>query len=255
MKIAIAQFALQPGCDEHRMDHSTPAGVWANVETAANLIAQAAQQKIDLVAFGEWFIGLSANESVPSPLTDRFCALAREYGIILALGGLRVVASDGLRSKHICLVIGPTGDIIGQQLKLNPYRQEAPWYEVGECIQPVNFPGGKLVVTTGLDSADEKVYEQIKSIQPDLWIAQANDQLTRDVNSSTIPEQALPRLFAQRSEELGATIAVAMMLGCFREMTFYGGSLFAQRGRIIAQLGDQTGLLEAEVPLREASLR
>lgn len=244
MKITIAQFELRPGCDEHRLDGSQPPGVLENVQVAAGFITRAAEQGVELVAFGEWFVGLNAVEPLPSVLTDRFCALAREHHLTLALGGLRARSDDGTRSKQVCLVIGPSGEILGQQVKLNLYPTERPWIEAGKQLTPVDTPWGRLVVTTGLDSVDPHLYEQIRAAQPDLWVAQADDQILPEVFGSTAPD--LPTLMMQRSAELGTTIAMAMILGQFREMSFNGGSLIAHQGRIVAQMGDEEGLLVAE---------
>lgn len=245
-KIAIAQLRLHPGCDEHMMDRSTPPGVTSNLEAAAGWVARGREAGAELIGFGEWFVGLNALAPLPNPLTERFSDLARQHGVTLVLGNLRIpVGEHDRESVQSSLVISPQGEIAGQQRKVQLYAQERPWYQAGSEVTPLDLPWGRLVVTSGLDSVSPQVYEQVKRLRPALWIAQANDLLTPEDYGHQAPD--LETLIRQRSAELEATVALAMMLGDFREMQFSGGSLIARRGDVVGRLGEEEGLLTAEL--------
>ncbi|MFD7256455.1 carbon-nitrogen hydrolase family protein [Streptomyces sp. NPDC059874] len=72
--------------------------------------------------------------TVPGPLTDRICALARETGLWLVPGSLYERAGDG-RIHNTAIAVSPEGEIAAS------YRKVFPWqpYET-------TAPGGEFVV-------------------------------------------------------------------------------------------------------------
>ncbi len=94
----------------------------SNCEEYAPLIAEAAQQKADLVVLGETVpsVGLKQNpvetaEVVPGPTTDYFGELAKKHSLHIVLS---LYERDGPLIYNAAVLLGPDGRLIGKYRKV-----------------------------------------------------------------------------------------------------------------------------------------
>jgi predicted amidohydrolase/tetratricopeptide (TPR) repeat protein len=104
--------------------HFKPSGKSAasNREEAAPLIAQAAQQKADLIVLGETlpYYGLGktpvdTSEPVPGPSTEYFGALAKQHNLYIVLS---VFERDRHLVYNTAIALGPDGTLVGKYRKV-----------------------------------------------------------------------------------------------------------------------------------------
>ena len=74
-------------------------------------------------------------ESIPGPLTDRLCALAREENVWLVPGSLNERGDDG-KLYNTAIAISPDGEIVAKYRKIFPWR---PWELAATGDQIVTF--------------------------------------------------------------------------------------------------------------------
>jgi predicted amidohydrolase len=104
--------------------HFKPSGKSAasNREETAPLIAQAAQQKADIIVLGETlpYYGLHKTpvdtaEPVPGPTTKYFGALAKQHNLYIVVG---LFERDGHLVYNTAVALGPDGTLVGKYRKV-----------------------------------------------------------------------------------------------------------------------------------------
>jgi nitrilase len=139
----------------------------ATVEKAVSLIAEAARNGADLIAFPEvfvpgypywnrlenvfkttpYFAELVKNAvEVPSPATDRLCKAAQRAGAYIVVGINERPTNTLGTLYNTNLIIGPTGDILLRHRKLMPtYAEKLVWgFGDGSTLRVLDTPIGKL---------------------------------------------------------------------------------------------------------------
>ena len=145
MKIGMVQLLVEGGEPER------------NFERAAVLVAEAADAGCDLVLLPEtvdfaWTHprGMSECQPVPGPHSDRFCEMARTHGIYVCVGLTEKV--DAQRRHNTALLIEPGGGILLKYRKINLLTVEHPFYEIGQRLEVVDTPFGKIGVNICSDN-------------------------------------------------------------------------------------------------------
>ena len=97
-------------------------------EQFAPLIAQAAEQKADLVVlpetltyYGSGFDYVDAAEPIPGPSTQYFAGLAKQHDLYVVAG---LLERDGHLVYNVAVLIGPNGEIVGKYRKVCLPRSE-----------------------------------------------------------------------------------------------------------------------------------
>ena len=128
-----------------------------NLGRATALIAQAAAQQCDLVLLPEtldfaWThpSALYEAQPIPGPFSEQLCQAAAQYGIYVC-AGLTERAADG-RNYNAALLIDPQGSIILKYHKINLLTVEQPFYAVGQTLNVVDTPLGKIGVNICADN-------------------------------------------------------------------------------------------------------
>ncbi len=128
-----------------------------NLARAAELIAQAAAQQCDLVLLPEtldfaWThpSALYEAQPIPGPFSDQLCQAAAQHGIYVC-AGLTERATDG-RNYNAALFIDPQGNILLKYHKINLLTIELPFYAVGQTLNVVDTPLGKIGVNICADN-------------------------------------------------------------------------------------------------------
>lgn len=136
MKLGLAQLLVE-GTEPQR-----------NFERAEKLIAQAAEQKCDIVLLPEtidfaWTHpdALKEAQQMPGKFSDVFCALAKKYNLWICVGLTEKAESCNYNTS---LLINRNGMIIGKHRKINLLTVEFPYYEVGSSLNVYDTEFGKI---------------------------------------------------------------------------------------------------------------
>nr|WP_262907581.1 carbon-nitrogen hydrolase family protein [Hymenobacter sp. BT770] len=128
-----------------------------NLARAVEQIAQAAAEKCDLVLLPEtldfaWThpSALYEAQPIPGPFSDLLCQAAAQHGIYIC-AGLTERAADG-RNYNAAILINSQGEIIVKYHKINLLSVEQPFYAVGQTLNVVDTPLGKIGVNICADN-------------------------------------------------------------------------------------------------------
>ena len=128
-----------------------------NLARAVAQISEAAKEDCDLVLLPEtldfaWTHPSALYEAQPIPglYSDQLCRAAAEHGIFVC-AGLTERAPDG-RNYNAALLIDPQGHILIKYHKINLLAVEQPFYAVGQTLNVVDTPLGKIGVNICADN-------------------------------------------------------------------------------------------------------
>lgn len=128
-----------------------------NLGRAEEYIAQAAAQGCDLVLLPEtldfaWTHPSALHEAqpIPGPFSDRLCRAAAAHGLYVC-AGLTERGADG-RNYNAALLIDHQGSTVLKCHKINLLEVEQPFYAVGQTLNVVDTPLGKIGVNVCADN-------------------------------------------------------------------------------------------------------
>lgn len=128
-----------------------------NLARATEQIAQAAAQGCDIVLLPEtldfaWThpSALTEAEPIPGVFSDQLCAAAARHGVYVC-AGLTERGPQG-QNYNAALLIDPQGTIILKYHKINLLSVEQPFYAVGQTLNVVDTPLGKIGVNICADN-------------------------------------------------------------------------------------------------------
>ena len=128
-----------------------------NLGRAVEQIAQAAAQQCDLLLLPEtldfaWTHPSALYEAQPIPglFSDQLCQAAAQHGLYVC-AGLTERAADG-RNYNAAILIDPQGNIVLKYHKINLLDVEQPFYAVGQTLNVVDTPLGKIGVNICADN-------------------------------------------------------------------------------------------------------
>jgi N-carbamoylputrescine amidase len=171
-------------------------------------------------------------QPIPGADSDRIAALARKYGMTIAIG---MDEKDGDRLYDAAILVDKTGKLLWKHRKINvlpelmtpPYSQGRP-----EEIGVVDTEFGRLAVLICADTFTDAYVERLKALKPDLMLvpygwAALVDQWPQH-------SKLLEELVSRRAAQLKCPMAGVDLVG---EMTHgpwsgqtYGGSSFVADG-------------------------
>jgi predicted amidohydrolase len=127
-----------------------------NLARAAQMIADAAAQGCELVLLPEtldfaWTHPSALTEAQPIPglFSDQLCAEARRHGLYVCAGLTERLHG---RNYNAAILIDPQGEIIVKYHKINLLTVEQPYYAVGQTLNVVDTPLGKIGVNVCADN-------------------------------------------------------------------------------------------------------
>jgi predicted amidohydrolase len=210
---------------------------------------------VPLAGSGGLWRSLAPPEPSHHPL-PAFAALARETGAWLLLGSLTVLLDDG-RMANRSYLLSDQGSIVARYDKIhmfdatlpgNKVIRESSAYRPGDRAVLAATPWGPLGLTVCYDLRFPQLYRRL---------AQAGAVLLA-VPSSFQRETGPAHwhvLLRSRAIENGAFVLAPAMCGEHPNgRSTYGHSLIVDPwGRIVAELGDEPGVLVAEIDLAQAA--
>ncbi len=194
---------------------------------------------------------------IPGADSDRIAALARRYGIMIAIG---LDEKDGGRLYDSVILVDKTGKLLWKQRKLNvlPELMDPP-YSTGKAddIGVVETEYGRIGVLICADTFTDEYLDRVKRLKPDLmlvpygWAAEP----------AKWPDHAqeLEHLIARRAALLncpmvGTDLVGVMSHGPWKGWTYGGASFVADSaGKILHRLRDrdvEVRVIELPVPPR-----
>ncbi|TGE28844.1 carbon-nitrogen hydrolase family protein [Hymenobacter metallicola] len=127
-----------------------------NLERAALMIADAAQQGCDLVLLPEtldfaWTHPSALHEAQPIPgaFSDLLCQEAARHNIMVCAG---LTERLNGRNYNAAILISAQGEILVKYHKINLLGVEQPFYAVGQTLNVVDTPLGKIGVNVCADN-------------------------------------------------------------------------------------------------------
>lgn len=128
-----------------------------NLARAVEQIEQAAAQHCDLVLLPEtldfaWThpSALTEAQPIPGPFSDQLCQAALKNGVYVC-AGLTERGADG-RNYNAAILVNPQGEIVVKYHKINLLAVELPFYNVGQTLNVVDTPLGKIGVNICADN-------------------------------------------------------------------------------------------------------
>ncbi|HEX8349397.1 MAG TPA: carbon-nitrogen hydrolase family protein, partial [Hymenobacter sp.] len=127
-----------------------------NLERAARMVAEAAERGCDLVLLPEtldfaWThpSALTEAQPIPGAFSNRLCEEAIRHNIYICAG-----LTERLNgcNYNTALLINPAGEIIVKYHKINLLGVEQPFYSVGQTLNVVDTPLGKIGVNVCADN-------------------------------------------------------------------------------------------------------
>lgn len=208
---------------------------------AVECIRQAASRGAEIVVFPEWFLGLNPVEVIPNRFTDSLSIMARELGLMIITGSLRVLDNESIKKQQKGLVIEQDGTIVGTQAKIIFQPTERPWFEPGSGISVIHTRFGRLVILLGLDALDGDLWDNARSYQPDMVVMATSPRNVAERNQ-------LQELAVSHSLDIQGTVVVSPLLGRFAGQNYIGGAVISHKGRLLSMAGEEPTLLLTEDP-------
>ncbi len=227
VRLAICQILVIDGDRE---------GNFRRIEYA---LGQAQAQHADIAIFPESSILGWENPDahkmaapIPGADSDRIAALARRYGVMIAIG---LDEKDGDRLYDSAILVDKTGKLLWKHRKINVLPElMTPPYSQGraEDIGVVETEFGRIAVLICADTFSDAFVRRMKELKPDLMLvpygwAAPDDQWPQH-------SKVLEALVKGRSKMVGCPMAGVDLVG---EMTHgpwagqtYGGSSFVADG-------------------------
>ncbi len=133
-----------------------------NLERAEQLIRQGKKDSCDLILLPEtldfaWThpSALKEAEPIPGRFSTFFSQLAVELNIWLCLG---LTEKSGDKNYNTAILIDPKGNIVLKYAKVNLLEVEFPYYEVGQKLEVVDTPFGKIGLNICADNYIDSIY-------------------------------------------------------------------------------------------------
>lgn len=181
-------------------------------------------------------------EPVPGPTTDRFGALAREFGLTVVLGLPEVDPGTGAY-YNTAVVIDPRGAVAGKYRKTHSFHCDTAWAAEGNLGLPVFDGQGRWPGPLGLlICMDAGFFEpaRVLALGGARLLAFPANWLRR----SPHPE------WRARAAENGVFLVAANRWGEERGTAFAGGScVIGPRGEVLAELQRGDGVVLADIDL------
>jgi predicted amidohydrolase len=238
VRIAVCQIV---GIDGDRE------GNYRRIEYA---LEQAARDKADIACFPESILFGWQNpsayehaEPIPGADSDRFCALAKKYDVMIAVG-LDEKAGD--RLYDACILVDRKGKLLLHHRKCNiladlmdpPYLRGDP-----DDIKVVETEFGRIGMVICADTFIDENIERVAKLKPDLMFVPYG--WAAEVDKWPGHNQSLEALVckiarAWKCPVVGTDLVGQMTHGPWRGRTFGGASVVANaKGKRVAKLRDR----------------
>ena len=236
-----------------------------NVEIAAGLVRQAAEQGADFISLPECVALLEpdrdalfrkSSAEADHPALHAFTALARELGLWLHVGSLAVLSEDG-RIANRTFLIAPTGDVTAKYDKIHMFDvdlaggesyRESNTYQPGAQAVIADLPWGRAGLTICYDVRFPALYAHLAAAGADfIGVPSAFTRKTGRAHWHV--------LLRARAIETGCWVFAAAQCGDHAAgRQTYGHSLIVDPwGEIVAEADEAPGIIIADIDAARVS--
>lgn len=252
VRVAVCQILVIDGDRE---------GNFRRIEYA---LQTAREQHADIATFPESSIlgweNPDAHKSatpIPGADSDRIAFLAKQYGLMIAIG---LDEKDGDKLYDSAILVDKRGKLLWKHRKLNvlPELMDPPYAKGdAESINVVDTEFGRIGVVICADTFSDEYANRVASLKPDLMLVPYGWAET--VDKWPAHERDLEQLVVSRSKiwkcpVVGTDLVGEMTHGPWTGRTYGGGSVVADgSGNVLAILRDRdTDVRVLELPIRPA---
>jgi N-carbamoylputrescine amidase len=180
---------------------------------------------------------------IPGADSDRIAALARKYGIMIAIG---LDEKDGAHLYDSAILIDKTGRLLSKHRKLNvlPELMDPP-YSTGkaEDIGVVETEYGRIGVLICADTFTDAYLDRIKRLKPDLLLVPYGWAAEMDKwpgHAQSLEDLVTRRAALLKCPFVGTDLVGVMSHGPWKGRTYGGASLVVDgTGKILHRLRDR----------------
>lgn len=180
---------------------------------------------------------------IPGNDSERIGALARKYGMMIAIG---LDEKDGDRLYDSAILVDKTGKLLWKHRKINvlPWLMTPPYSEGRpEDIGVVETEFGRIAVLICADTFTDAFAERLKALKPDLMLVPYGWAATNDKwpeHSKELEELVKKRAAQVRCPMAGVDLVGEMTHGPWAGWTYGGSSFVADgNGRILFTARDR----------------
>jgi len=194
---------------------------------------------------------------IPGPDSDRIAALAKQYGLMIAIG---LDEKDGDKLYDSAILVDKHGKLLWKHRKLNvlPELMDPPYAKGDvESINVVDTEFGRIGVVICADTFSDEYANRVASLKPDLMLVPYGWAET--VDKWPAHERDLEQLVVSRAKiwkcpVVGTDLVGEMTHGPWTGRTYGGGSVVADgSGNVLAILRDRdTEVRVLDLPIRRA---
>jgi len=177
-----------------------PLNVEANLKKARSFLEHAYKEGCDIICFPELFLtgplgkgNLKYAEEIPGCHTERFCKLAREYGLHVVMG--TIVEREGTKHFNTSTLIDDSGEILGKYRKIKPWADERLYIDKGDKTFVFKTKFGKIGLEICWDLAFPEITKQMALngakivFCPSFWLFDSKyDNLKSERDKRKVPE-------------------------------------------------------------------
>lgn len=236
VKIAVCQVVLLDG------DRS------GNLVRIENAIVEAKGMRADVVCLPEMallgWVNPEAHEKacpIPGKDSDRFCVLAREYGVYLCVG---LAEKDEGKLYDSALLIDREGDILLKHRKMNLLTElMIPPYTAGDSVDAADSELGRIGMLICADTHDDDILKRMAKLEPGLLLVPYGYAAVAEAWPEHGKELEKVVCNAARKSKavcVGTNLVGQITNGPWRGRTYGGLSVVADRsGKVLARGKDR----------------
>lgn len=256
MRIGMAQLLVEGGEPER------------NFERARALIAEAAEEKCDLVLLPEtidfaWTHPAAKQEAqqIPGDFSKIFSDHARQFNIYICVG---LTEKHGDHNHNSALLIDRNGEILLHYRKINLLEVEFPYYEVGKKLEVVNTEFGVIGLNICSDNYADSLDlgNSIARMGAQILLAPSSWTVDYDITEEDDPYQdkwvkPLSKLASDHGMVVVSTTSVGYIVGGpYEGKKMVGCSLAVSSNGILAEgmfneFAGELKVVEFDVPERK----
>jgi len=179
--------------------------------------------------------------SIPGEDSERFCELAKKYGVFLCAG---LGEKDGKRLYDSAVVIDDGGGIVAKHRKINLLSElMEPAYSAGEEVGAVDTRFGRIGLLICADTHEDAILERMGALGPDLLLVPYGYAAVEDAWPGHGAE--LERVVSHAARVSGAAVVGTNCVGAITHGPWkgrvYGGQsvVAGKNGEILARGADR----------------